>query len=95
MTRDEIAETGVFLGLWLDEELVRAEFEAMIAAEWPAPEQSRTTSTGCRRQPGSNLPRRRTPLRRRIGGDHGGPGPGLRPGALTALRRRAVTAPTS
>jgi hypothetical protein len=66
MTRDEIAETGVFLGLWLDEELVRAEFEAMIAAEWPAPEQSRTTSTGCRRQPGSNLPRRRTPLRRRI-----------------------------
>lgn len=66
MTRDEIAETGVFLGLWLDEELVRAEFEAVIAAEWPAPEQPRTTSTGCRRQPGSNMPRRRTPHRRRI-----------------------------
>lgn len=33
----ETAEAGVFLGLRLDEDLLREEFEAIIAAEFPRP----------------------------------------------------------
>jgi hypothetical protein len=44
MTVSETADTSVFLGLLLDEDLLREEFEAIIAAEYPAPQPPRTTS---------------------------------------------------
>lgn len=44
MIKVETAGPGVFLGLWLDEDLLREEFEAIIAAEYPAPRPPRTTS---------------------------------------------------
>jgi hypothetical protein len=44
MVKVETADSSVFLGLWLDEDLLREEFEAIIAAEYPAPRPPRTTS---------------------------------------------------
>lgn len=37
------ADSSVLGGLWLDEDLLREEFEAIIAAEYPAPRPPRTT----------------------------------------------------
>ncbi len=42
MVKVETADSSVFLGLWLDEDLLREEFEAIVAAEYPAPQPPRT-----------------------------------------------------
>ncbi len=42
MVEVEPADPSVFLGLLLDEDLLREEFDAVIAAEYPAPRPSRT-----------------------------------------------------
>jgi hypothetical protein len=42
-TDQHIAEQAQFTGLWLDEELLRDEFDAIIAASWPAEQPTRTT----------------------------------------------------
>ena len=38
-----IAAQARFMGLWLDEELLRDEFDAIIAASWPAEQPCQTT----------------------------------------------------
>ncbi len=46
----ETTDTEIFLGLLLDEDLLQAEFDAIIAAEYPAPRPPRITSPmRCRR----------------------------------------------
>ena len=48
----QTTDPAVFLGLSLDEELLRVEFEAIIAAEFPDPQPPRIISTRClRRRP--------------------------------------------
>jgi hypothetical protein len=37
-----IAEQAQFMGRWLDDETLRAEFDAIIAAAWPAEQTGRT-----------------------------------------------------
>jgi len=44
MVKVETADPTVFLGLWLDEDLLREEFDAIIAAEYPVPRPPRITS---------------------------------------------------
>lgn len=44
MTAVEMADPGMYLGVWLDEDLVREEFESIIAAEYPASRPPRTRS---------------------------------------------------
>jgi hypothetical protein len=41
----ETAECKTFLGLQLDDDLLRAEFDAIITAEYPAPRPPRPTAT--------------------------------------------------
>jgi hypothetical protein len=50
MAMVEKADVGVFLGLWLDEDLLRDEFDAIIAAEYPTSQPPRINSAvRCRR----------------------------------------------
>lgn len=36
ITEEDIAPRAQFTGAWLDEEMLQAEFDAIIVAEWPA-----------------------------------------------------------
>ena len=54
-TDHHVAEQAQFTGLWLDEELLRDEFDAIIVASWPAEQPTRTTGRAylllCRPRP--------------------------------------------
>jgi hypothetical protein len=61
MASVETTDAPVFLGLQLDEDLLRAEFEAIIGAEYPAPRSPHPSAqVGCGRRARSLL-RVRTP----------------------------------
>jgi len=69
----ETTTEGTFLGLMLDDELLRAEFDAIIAAEYPSPPEDAPIR---RHHPG----RRPVPSRRRPGDRPQAPGaPGESP----------------
>ncbi len=62
MVKVEKADASVFLGLWLDEDLLRDEFEAVIAAEFPVTRPPRTTSRmRCGRRRARSSPRQWVP----------------------------------
>ena len=52
----ETASSGVFLGLCLDEEMIRAEFEAIIAAEYPEPRRRQPVVACCHGRKGAPRP---------------------------------------
>ncbi len=66
MEKVKPADPSMLLGLWLDEDLLREEFDAIIAAEYPAPQPPPTTSPmRCGRRARS-WSRRRVPRRLRV-----------------------------
>jgi hypothetical protein len=74
-TDHHIAAQARFMGLWLDEELLRDEFDAIIAASWPAEQPSQTTGRTvlllrCPR-PHLSQPLGRAATRRPTGDDQG------------------------
>ena len=54
MVTSETRDDTVFLGLCLDDELLRLEFEAIIADEFPTPP-TRTPRASCRRRRSSSV----------------------------------------
>ncbi|MET3806844.1 hypothetical protein ABIB25_003864 [Nakamurella sp. UYEF19] len=61
---NNVETTEVFLALWLDEDMLRAEFDAIIAAEWPTRVPTRMAQNRCQR-PNSGPSHRWIPARSR------------------------------
>ncbi len=69
MVKVETADSSVFLGLWLDEDLLGEEFEAIIAAEFPATRPPRITSSMRWGRRARSSPRQRGPGKPRATSD--------------------------